>query len=372
MENPYYRGYKLYEGAPVAETKPGAEQPQENSFVELETTAILKKAIMANRRLAELKGLVNSMPNQDILVNGIVLQEARLSSEIENIVTTNDELYRAAADEKLASDPQSKEVLRYREALWHSYTALKSRPLTTNLFIKIVEIIKGKDIGIRRVPGTKIANSRGEIIYTPPEGESIIRDKLTNLERFIHADDTLDPLIKLAIMHYQFEAIHPFVDGNGRTGRIINILFLVEKGLLDKPVLFLSHYILRTRPAYYEGLRRVAEKGAWGEWVLYMLEAIETTAVETQQRVTKILKAMETARELVRHKAPSIYSKDLIEIIFKNPYCKIRFIEEAGLGKRQTAAIYLKTLEEIGLLKSVKVGREQYYINNALIKILRK
>lgn len=218
--------------------QPFNDLPLLPSKVEIEMAAVLKKAIFANRRLAELKGLVNSIPNQAILVNGIVLQEARISSEIENIVTTNDELYRAASDEKLVSNPQAKEVLQYRQALWHGFNLLQSKPLSTNLFIELAELIKGKKIGIRRVPGTKIATSRGEVIYTPPEGESVIRDKLGNLEKFLHSDADLDPLIKFAVPHYQFEAIHPFVDGNGRTGRIINILYLVEQQLLTKPILY--------------------------------------------------------------------------------------------------------------------------------------
>jgi len=340
--------------------------------VMLETAAILKKAIAANRRLAELKGLVNAIPNQSILLNGIVLQEARLSSEIENIVTTNDELYRAAADEKLTVDPHSKEVLRYRQALWHGFQLLEKKPLSANLFIEIVNIIKDKNIGIRRMPGTKIAASKGEIIYTPPEGESVIRDKLSNLEKFLHAEDDLDPLIKLAVLHYQFEAIHPFIDGNGRTGRIINILFLIEKKLLEKPILFLSHYILRNRSEYYEGLRRVTEHGDWDSWVMYMLDAIETTALETQQRVSGIRTLMEKTTKQIKTDASKIYSKDLIDIMFEHPYCKIQFLEQAGLAKRQTAASYLRTLEQLGLLRSVKFGREQYYINDALVKVLSK
>lgn len=340
--------------------------------VEFETAAILKKAISANRALAELKGAVKSIPNQGILVNGIVLQEARLSSEIENIVTTNDELYSAAADVKSASNPHAKEVLLYRQALWHGFTSLKKKPLATHLFIELVEIIKEKNIGIRKVPGTKIANSRGEVIYTPPEGESVIRDKLSNLEKFLHAEDGIDPLIKLALLHYQFEAIHPFVDGNGRTGRIINILFLVEKGLLDSPILFLSHYILRTKSAYYAGLRSVTEQGSWIDWVTYILEAIEITALETQARVTNINTAIDEAKKLVKIKAPQIYSKDLIDTIFEHPYCKIRFLEEAQIAKRQAASGYLQKLEEIGVLRSIKKGREHYYINDELVKILSK
>ena len=277
--------------------KPYNELPLLPPQVELETKETLKKAIAANKALANLNGLSSAMPNEDILVNGIVLQEARLSSEIENIVTTNDELYQAAADTKLAVSPETKEVLSYREALWHGFSAVNKRPLSTNLFIEIVSIIRGVDVGIRRVPGTMIVNTKtGKPIYTPPEGESLIREKLSNLERFIHADkDNIDPLIKLAILHYQFEAIHPFTDGNGRTGRIINILFLIEKQLLKKPILFLSHYILRTKSEYYAGLRSVTEKAAWHDWILYMLTAIETTAIETQEKIAAILASMEKA-----------------------------------------------------------------------------
>ncbi|MDF3054719.1 MAG: filamentation induced by cAMP protein Fic [Gammaproteobacteria bacterium] len=352
--------------------KPFNDLPPLPPSLKLETTAVLKKTIEARSQLAELKGSVQSIPNQAILVNGIVLQEARLSSEIENIVTTNDELYKAASDERLATDPQAKEVLRYREALWHGFRSLKERPLSTNLFVELVAIIKGQNIDVRRVPGTKIGNSRGEVIYTPPEGESVIRDKLSSLEKFIHGDDELDALVKLALMHYQFEAIHPFIDGNGRTGRILNILFLVEKGLLDTPILFLSHYILRTRASYYEGLRQVTESSAWVDWILYILEGIRVTALETQNRVNRICESMDTAKELVQAKAPKVYSKDLIEVIFQNPYCKIRFLEEAGIAKRQTAALYLRTLEELGLLQGVKSGLEKYYINTALVDILSK
>lgn len=352
--------------------KPYNDLPLLPPAIDLNAADLLKKSIAANRRLAELKGLVKSIPNQGLLINGIVLQEARLSSEIENIVTTNDELYRAAADEKSTANLHAKEVLRYREALWHGFEAIKNKPLSTNLFIEIAEIIKGKKIGIRKVPGTKIASSRGEIIYTPPEGEAIIRDKLSNLEKFMHADDEIDPLIKLGLLHYQFEAIHPFIDGNGRTGRIINILFLVEKELLDLPVLFLSHYILRTKPTYYEGLKNVTEKNSWADWVLYMLQGIETTAIETQEKVNKILNAIENAQKVVQKNARKIYSKDLIEVIFQNPYCKIRFLEDARIAKRQTASMYLQTLEKLGLLKSIKKGQEKYYINDILIKILSK
>jgi Fic family protein len=352
--------------------KPFNDLPLLPPDVDMESKAILKKAIAANRELAELKGAGDAIPNQEILVNAIVLQEARLSSEIENIVTTTDELYKATDEDPTKVDQPTKEVLRYREALWHGFENLKTRPLSTNLFIELVGIIKQTDLGIRKVPGTKIADSRGEIVFTPPEGEALLREKLTNLERFIHAEDGIDPLVKLAVFHYQFEAIHPFTDGNGRTGRIINILYLVEKELLKIPVLYLSYYIIRNKADYYAGLRRVTEHNAWEEWILYMLEAIAATARQTRDKIFRIRDVMNAAQELARTKAPKIYSKDLIELLFEQPYCKIRFLEQRGLAKRQTASVYLKTLEEIGLLQSQKVGREVYFMNMPLLAILKE
>lgn len=342
---------------------------------ELETRQVLKQVTAASRALADLRGLARLIPNQKILINGIVLQEARQSSEIENIVTTNDELYRAAAaDDEGGANPSTKEVLRYREALRHGFEAIQQeRPLSTNLFIEIARIIKKTDFGIRKLPGTKLANPiTQEVIYTPPEGETVIRDKLANLEQFLYPnpDDELDILIRLAVMHYQFEAIHPFPDGNGRTGRILNILLLVEHKLLDIPVLYLSRYILENRTSYYEGLRRVTEEGAWVEWILYILQAIEVTARETQNKVQQILNLMETIRIEIQEKAPGIYSKDLIEAIFRNPYCKIRFLEDAGIAKRQTASTYLQTLSTIGILRPHKIGREIYFINDRLFQVL--
>lgn len=338
--------------------------------VEVETPVVLKKAIAASRALAELKGLAQLIPNQGILIDGLVLQEARLSSEIENIVTTDDELYKAAADAHGSASPETKEVLRYRQALRYGFEQIKSRPLTTNLFIEIARIIKQMDFDIRRVPGTRIANGKGETVYTPPEGEAVIRDKLAALEQFIHAEDGLDPLVKLALVHYQFEAIHPFPDGNGRTGRILNILFLVAQGLLGLPVLYLSRYIIDHKAAYYEGLRRVTEEGSWEDWVLYMLSAVEETSARTQDRINRILALMESVGELVKARAPGIYSKDLIEVVFQHPYCKIQFLERAGLGARQTCSKYLRELERLEILHGEKVGREVYFINRGLVELL--
>ena len=339
---------------------------------ELETRAVLKQAIAANRMLANLRGLAAQIPNQGVLINSIVLQEARLSSEIEDIVTTNDELYRADADADGKTDQRTKEVLRYRQALNHGCRELQGqqgqqgRPLSTNLFIEIVQIIKEVEFGIRKVPGTALKNERGEVVYTPPVGEAVIRDKLGNLEQFMHAQDELDPLVKMAVMHYQFEAIHPFEDGNGRTGRILNLLYLVDQGLLDIPVLFLSRYIMANKPAYYEGLRRVTEAQDWENWILFMLRAVESTAQQTFEQVTRIRCLMEEVRGQVQTQAPAIYSKDLVEAIFAHPYTKIQFLVDAGIAKRQTASTYLQTLAGLGLLRASKQGREMYYANDAL------
>jgi len=339
---------------------------------DVETAAVLKKAISASRAMAELKGMAERMPNQAMLIDSLVLQEARASSEIENILTTNDEVYKAASDEALPASPEAKEVLRYRQALNHGFRQIKTRPLATGMFVEIAQLIKESQFDIRRTPGTRIANGKGETIYTPPEGETVIRDKLRELENFMHADDPLDVLVKMALMHYQFEAIHPFPDGNGRTGRILNILYLVDKGLLNLPVLYLSRYIIDHKAAYYEGLRRVTEEGEWQDWVLYMLDAVEQTSMRTHRQITDILALMESVRERVQREAPSIYSKDLIEQIFKQPYCKIQFLERAGMGTRQTCAKYLRELEKLGVLTGQKIGREVYFINSSLFTLLTR
>jgi Fic family protein len=339
---------------------------------DIETVAILKKAISANKAIAELKASGDLIPSQAVLIQALGLSEAKLSSEIENILTTNDELYRAFADETSAIEPQTKEVLFYKNALWHGYNALrqKKRRLTTPLFIELVQILRNSSEGIRKLPGTKLINPSGEVKYTPPEGEEIIRKKLSHLEHFIHCEDSLDPLIKMALVHYQFEAIHPFSDGNGRTGRILNILFLVEKNLLELPILYLSKYILSNKSAYYNGLRQVTEADAWESWILYMLNGLEETAIATRKKILNIHRLIKTTAETVRTKLPRIYSRELIEILFRSPYCKIRFLEETGIAKRQTASIYLKELERIGILKGLKIGRDMYYVNEAFMKEL--
>lgn len=357
---------------PFDRNKPYNDLPLLPPSVDLETKAILKQAITANRMLANLRGVAGKIPNQSLLIHSIALQEAKLSSEIENIVTTNDELYRADADADGKTDAHTKEVLCYREALYHGLRELKNRQLTTNLFIEIVGVIKKSQLTLRAIPGTVLQNDRGETIYTPPVGDRIIRDKLSNLEKFIHAEDGIDPLIKMAVIHYQFEAIHPFSDGNGRTGRILNLLYLVDKGLLDSPVLFLSRYIIANKTEYYLGLRGVTEKQSWESWVLFMLQAIEKTAQQACEQVTRILALMEAVRERVLQEAPNIYSKDLIEVIFSHPYTKIQFVVNTGIAKRQTASTYLQTLVKLKILRELQVGREKYYINDALLTELTR
>lgn len=343
--------------------------------VDVETKTILKQTIAARSALAELKGLGTTIPNQALLVDSLIVQEARASSEIENIITTSDALFRAFTAKTKQIDPAIKEVLRYREALWKGYMALKKRPiLSTNLFAELVQTIKEHTGGIRRLPGTTIANAAtGKVLYTPPEGETLIRDHLKHLEEFIHARNDMDPLVKLALIHYQFEAIHPFPDGNGRTGRIINILFLIQQGLLDLPVLYLSKAIIERKNDYYRLLRQVTEKDAWEPWILFMLKAVEETAIFTRERIMAIRTLMKETMETAKEKLPTrVYSKELIEAIFRQPYTKGKFLVDMGIAKRQTAAQYLREMESIGILKSQKMGKETLYLNVALYELLSR
>ncbi len=353
--------------------KPYNDIPDLPPSQDIETVAVLKKAITAGRALAELKGLGETLPDQSILVNSIILQEARASSEIENIVTTNDALFRALATSSQAYvDTETKEVLRYREALWTGYNDLKRRPvLSTNVFVDIANAIKKNQTGIRTMPGTVIGNpATGETIYTPPVGEEIIRRKLHNLEEYIHSDKGPDPLLKMAVAHYQFEAIHPFADGNGRTGRILSILHLVQQGLLDLPVLYLSRYIIQNKGEYYRLLRRVTETREWEPWIMYMLHAVEDTAGLTRRRILEIRELISSTTDTVRLELPQIYSKELVELLFAQPYTKVEFLVSAGIAKRQTAATYLRSLESIGVLRSKKIGRENLFLNTGLFNLL--
>lgn len=343
--------------------------------IDFETKKVLKKIVLAREALAKLDASNKRLPNESLLINSVILQEARMSSEIENIVTTNDELYQALATERKDIDPELKEVIHYPGALWEGHRFIKENGfMSTNLFVQMVNIIKESDGGIRKIPGTKLANPKtGEIYYTPPEGEEIIRKMLKNLEDYMNnTGDSVDPLIKMAVIHYQFEAIHPFHDGNGRTGRIINILFLVMNGLLEKPILYLSKYIIENKNEYYKSLRMVTEKGDWMPWVEYMIKAIEITAKYTEKKVDDICDLMKETGDIIKKNLPSIYSRELVDVLFQLPYVKRKFLEDAGIVKEKTAGRYLVDLERIGILKPLKVGREKLYINTKFFDLLRK
>ncbi len=340
---------------------------------ELETTAVLRKAITASRALSKLNGAITNLPNPRLFLDTIHLQEAKASSEIENIITTNDDLYQAVVADKKYDNPAAKEVISYKEALWYGLEQLKKKPLiTTNLCIEIVQRIKRNTAEIRKTPGTTLSNIKGEIIYTPPTGEAIIRDKLANLEKFINGPCKLDPLIKMALMHYQFEAIHPFADGNGRTGRILLLMYLNMEKLLDIPAIYLSEYIINNKVAYYKKLRSVTEKEDWEGWVLYMLDMIEITAAKGLLRLENIMALMEEISTEIKEKLPKAYSKELIEILFRLPYTKRQYLINEGLGTLKTVGNYLRDLEKEGFLKSIKVGKEKLYLNYRLMEILEK
>jgi Fic family protein len=353
-------------------TKPYNALPPLPPKADIESRSILKACIDARAALAQLKQAGALLPNQSILINTIPLLEAQASSEIENIVTTSDSLFRFAQDDKEGlADPATKEALRYRTALYQGFQSLAKKPLSTSTAIEVCRTIKGAELGIRRVPGTALANNaKGKIIYTPPQGEALLRKLLGNWEQFLHESEEIDPLIRMAVGHYQFEAIHPFTDGNGRTGRILNLLFLVEQKLLDLPVLYLSRSIIRRKADYYRFLLEVTTSERWQQWILFMLSAVNETAHWTTTKVQAIRDLMQTTTERVRTKASGIYSRELVEVIFVQPYCRIGNVVDAGIAKRQTASVYLKELCDIGVLKEVKAGREKLFINPRLVTLL--
>lgn len=340
---------------------------------DIESKTVLKQLNKATRALAELKAYAEVIPNKEILISTIALQEAKASSEIENIITTNDSLYKAMATTESKIDANTKEVLQYREALWYGVKLIEEKELiTTNMIIEIQQILEGNRGGIRKLPGTALKNAlTGETVYTPPSGEELIRKLLANLEEYYNIPDDIDSLIKLAVTHYQFEAIHPFYDGNGRTGRILNILYLLKEGLLDSPILYLSSYIIRNKKEYYEFLNKVTKDNDWESWIIYMLKAIEFTSKETLRTAKEIKNLIDATIDFVKEKEPKIYNKELIEFIFKEVYLKANQLVDNGLSSRKTVVKYLKTLEEIGVLQSEKVGREVIYINIALFNLLK-
>ncbi|PVZ70342.1 protein adenylyltransferase Fic [Pelagibaculum spongiae] len=336
----------------------------------LETRTVLKACITARAALAELKKAGELIPNQNMLTNLLPLLEAKDSSEIENIVTTTDRLFQYAHENKDA-DPATKEALRYRTALYQGFMQLERKPLCTATAIEVCSTLKHTEMDIRKMPGTVIGNqTTGEIIYTPPVGEDVIRDLLTNWERFIHAEDDLDPLIKMAVSHYQFEAIHPFYDGNGRTGRILNVLYLIEQDLLTLPILYLSRYIVHNKQGYYQLLNQVTSEQNWEAWLLFMLKGIEQTAKWTCEKIAAIKLLMESTTDYIKAQLPKIYSYELVQLIFEQPYCRINNLTEQNIAKRQTASIYLKQLVDTGVLQEISSGREKLFVNPRLMHLM--
>lgn len=333
-----------------------------------ETIAVYKKLADARASLAELKGRLPIIPNPLMLINTLVLQEAKDSSTIENIFTTNDDLYKAFSS-NLTNDLSTKEVLRYREALWNAFTKMKkSSDYSEKLAVEIFKTITEKKEEIRKVQ--VYIGSSNHIVYTPPSPGNVLKEKLNNWFDIALKDKIVDPLIKMAMLHYQFEAIHPFTDGNGRTGRILNVLYLCKEKLIDLPVIYLSKFILDNKNDYYKFLRAVTENKKWESWILFMLDGVNETAKLTLNKVNAIYEEYLSAIEKVRTQAPEIYTHELIEVLFNQPYCKIAILEEKKIASRNTASKYLRRLEELGILASEIVGRETLYKNILLLNIL--
>lgn len=356
---------------PLDPNQPYNDLPDLPPPVEIETQQVLRETTRARSLLGELKGYCQTLPNPELLLNVVVLQESKDSSAIENIVTTGDDLYRAFALSDAAT-PEAREVLRYREAI---YTGLReierSHALTTNVMIRVMQTIKETQANIRTQPGTKLANPRtGTIVYSPPEGQQLIRDRLYHLEEFINAEHPVyDPVVMMALMHYQFEAIHPFTDGNGRTGRILNVLYLVQQDLLTSPILNLSGYIINNKKDYYRLLRRVTEAGEWVDWVLYMVKAVGKTARATLEKIRAIQDLKEYTLQIGRAALPTAPVREIVDLMFSHPYLKIGTLEEYNLAKRQTASRYLHTLASAKLLIPIKDGRDIYFVNHRLIQL---
>lgn len=343
---------------------------------ELESRAVLKACIEARAALAELKQAAELIPNQAMLINTIPLLEAKDSSEIENIVTTTDQLFQYAqspAQGQDNADPATKEALRYRTALHRGYQSLKDRPLCTATAVDVCRTLKGVDMDIRRTPGTQLINDRtGEVIYTPPEGEARLRDMLANWERFLHQQTELDPLIRMAVGHYQFEAIHPFTDGNGRTGRVINILYLIQVELLNLPILYLSRHVIEHKADYYSLLLGVTRDQAWEPWLQFMLQAVAETSKWTTGKIAAIRKLAEHTTEYVRERLPKIYTRELVDVIFEQPYCRIGNLVDKGIAQRQAASRYLHDLADLGVLREMPFGKEKLFIHPKLMQLLSR
>lgn len=342
---------------------------------DLETKAVLKKLPAAHRRLAELKGISSTIPNESILINTLTLQEAKDSSAIENIITTHDELYKAQLFEDFFLNASAKEVNNYAEALKTGFQMIrKQKILKSSHILTIQQILEQNDAGYRKLPGTALVNeATGQTVYTPPQDYDSVVELMDNLITFINDSELYpaDPLIKMAVIHHQFESIHPFYDGNGRTGRIINILYLVLNELLDLPILYLSRYIIRHKNDYYRLLQKVRDTGDWEEWVLYMLDGVEQTAKETIVLISNIRNLMQDYKNRIRKELPKLYSQDLLNNLFRHPYTKIEFLMDELMVSRPTATKYIELLAENGFLEKEKIGRSNFYINTPLYQLFK-
>lgn len=351
--------------------KPWNQLPPLPPAAELETKAVLKQCITARAALAELKQAAQLIPNQTMLINTLPLLEAKDSSEIENIVTTADQLFQYAQGGDNLANAATKEALRYRTALYAGYQSLAARPLCTATAVEVCRTIKATDLDIRRTPGTQLMNDRtGEVIYTPPKGEACLRGLLANWERFLHNQTELDPLVRMAVGHYQFEAIHPFADGNGRTGRVLNILYLIQAELLTLPILYLSRHIIAHKADYYRLLLDSTRTGNLEPWIIFMLQAVEETAKWTTSKIAAIRTLAEHTTAHVRERLPKIYTRELVDVIFEQPYCRIGNLVEKGIAQRQSASRYLKELTAIGVLSEVQAGKEKLFIHPKLMQLL--
>ncbi|MFY0601931.1 MAG: Fic family protein [Cyclobacteriaceae bacterium] len=348
--------------------------PPKIPLFEIETISVLKKLTLARAALAELKGVASTIPNEQILIDTLSLQEAKDSSEIENIITTHDEVYRSITENRNFATNSAKEVYRYSDALKVGFDQVRKNGfIHLNLILNIQEIIEENRAGVRKVPGTVLKNeSTDQVIYTPPQHHDEIIDLIKNLENFMNDQITYDtdPLIKMAIIHHQFESIHPFYDGNGRTGRIINILYLIKEELLNLPILYISKYITNNKEQYYELLQSTRENATWEQWILYMLDAVEKTAIHTVGVIKGIRQLMQKQKQKIRDEQPKMYSQDLINNLFRHPYTKIKLIENDLGVSRLTARKYLEVLTEMKILFKVKKGKSNYYINSELFSLL--
>ncbi|TAE13795.1 MAG: Fic family protein [Bacteroidetes bacterium] len=341
--------------------------------LELETKAVLKKTTSAGRALAELKSIAKTIPNEAILINTLVLQEAKDSSAVENIITTHDELFKASIFSDMIDTLATKEVQDYADALKNGFKIVQNTGLLTeNHIISIQEILEKNKAGFRQQAGTVLKNSKtNEIVYTPPQDNEVIIELMRNLVEYINCNDLedTDPLVKMAVIHFQFESIHPFYDGNGRTGRIINILYLILQGLLELPILYLSRYIIRNKDEYYKKLQAVRDSNKWEDWILFNLDGIEQISLETIALIQNIKLLMQDYKHRIREKYSNFYSQDLLNNLFKHPYTKIEFLQNDLNITRQTASNYLSTLAEDGFLDKIKLGKSNFYVNVPLYKL---